>query len=347
MAAIILPTGIIYLDSNRLMLYTSSGRVLPLDLPREVVSDFEITSKEKLSVLIKEFVQSKEVDPCNLVAVFSPSLCFEKNFPELPTEQKEGQTRDFFDAVPFERILSRVYPFEKGSKAIAVNREYFDAFSDIFAQLGFQFYAVIPAYALTLLGIKSLDPKSAAGLMNRVDAIKQQTMILIRQQPRSLQEQEEQLAREHTPLILFIFFLFIIVVIAVTFVVLNRQSAQNRQPARVTTQLASSTPQASLAPATPGVTVVQKSEVTVKILAGESKTEDAEQLLATISEAGYEQVQVEPSLSTRARILVSLSTLLAPALKQELIQLVEEFSSDAVLQETDQDPLVITIDMGR
>lgn len=349
MANNVLPLAILYIDQGRLTLITNGGQIQSVDVPSDVASEYEVLSREKLTTLIKGFVTGKEIDPSSLIMIFSSSLCFEKNFPELPTEQKEGQTQEFFDTVPFDRVLSRVYPFEKGSKAIAVNRDLYGAIYDVFIQMGFQFYAAIPAYVLTLMGYKAFDNKVAGQLLKRSDAIKQQTMILIRQPARTLQEQEEQLAREHTPLILLIFFVFIFAVVGLTFFFLNRQSKEIATPQ---TQVILSSPIASpLATVLPGGTstasAVNKNELNLRLLAGTENQELAESLLVTLTQAGFTNVAIGQSQSSRAAILITVAPGLAPVLKQEIVRLVQASSPSATLRENSQEVTIVTIDMGR
>lgn len=350
MALSVLPLSVLYLEQHRMTMYTSSGRLLTLDIPKDVVSEFEIVSREKLSGLIKDFINSKEIDPSTLIVIYAPELCFEKNFPELPLEQKEGQTQAFFEAVPFDRVLSRVYPDAKGSKAVAINRDFYEVIYDIFSQFGFQFYAVIPFYVLTLLGYKGFDAKVAGALTKRSDAVKQQTMILIRQPVRSLQEQEELLAKEHTPLILLIFFVFIAAVVGVTFIVLNRQAGENRSAptALPTLAPASVQPTAVSSPSVPATSsAVRKESVSVRILSGPDNQQEALALSAAFSRAGFTSVVLGTSQATRPRTLITVSAQVSSELKQEIVAIVTSVDPDAFLQENGEVPELVTIDMGR
>ncbi len=350
MATVLLPPAVLYVDQDRLSVYTSNGRLLSVGITNESLFEFEVVSREKLSALIREFILSKKIDPASLTVVFAPSLCFERNFPELPVEQKEGQTQEFFEAVPFDQVLSRVYPFERGSKAIAVNRDIYEALYDIFIQFRFQFFAVVPAYVFTLLGFgafNTFDAKIAALTLKRADAVKQQTMVLIRQPVRTLQEQEEQLAKEHTPLIMLVFFIFISLVVGLTFLVLSRQASSGPTSS---SQLPTAAP---VSPSPTGQVVLEASPVAVTkaqlrltILADTQNQPQARSLVASFSQAGFSNVSLAKSLSARSRILITASSQLPVNLKQEIVGLVQAASPSAVLQENSEELLSVTIDMG-
>lgn len=233
MAEEILPLAVLYVDIKSFWVFTSEGRLVVSSFPEGLIKDFEVIDKSKLIDFIKKFVDSQGIVRSSLIFVFTDNLCFIKDFPEGLTEEKEGQTKSFFDSVPFERVLSRVYPLTKGSRAISLNRDFYQTLRDAFEVFGFSTFAVIPAYVLTLLNISGPEAQIGQQIIKHSDQVKQYTMVLIKQPIINLQQKEEALAQRHTPLILLIFFVFLFVVVGMTFLVLRQQGEQAKGPVRV------------------------------------------------------------------------------------------------------------------
>jgi len=226
-----LPTlAVLYVEAQRIGLYKGNGQILWMDIPETVVHNFEVISKSELNTLIRNFMGSQAVKDVSLIMIFSQAIAFEKDFAELPLEEKEIHSKEFFESVPFERMLSRVYPYQNGSKAIAINRDLYESLRDVFEQLGFQVLSAVPGYVLTMMGFDTFDVDTAKQIIKKEDAIKQQTMILIRQPARNMQQQEEELAKKHTPLILFIFFVFLGIVLAITIFILQSEAPKKASP---------------------------------------------------------------------------------------------------------------------
>ena len=226
-----LPTlAVLYVEAQRIGLYKGNGQILWMDIPETVVHNFEVISKSELNTLIRNFMGSQAVKDVSLIMIFSQAIAFEKDFAELPLEEKEIHSKEFFESVPFERMLSRVYPYQNGSKAIAINRDLYESLRDVFEQLGFQVLSAVPGYVLTMMGFDTFDVDTAKQIIKKEDAIKQQTMILIRQPARNMQQQEEELAKKHTPLILLIFFVFLGIVLAVTIFILQSEAPKKASP---------------------------------------------------------------------------------------------------------------------
>ncbi len=255
MATTNLSPAIILVDARKLYYYAANGQALAIDLPDTIIRDYEVISRESLAKIIDQLIQSQKLTPSPLIQIYSENTYFSKAFSDPAPEVNEQQAKEFIETVPFERVLARNYPARSGLTTVALNRTTFEAIRDPFEAAGFPTLAVVPISVLSLLGIKNFDSAAVKTLIRRADELKGFSLAQIRQPTRTLQEQEEALAKKHTPLILAIFLGFIILVIGLTFFILTQQQQQVRK----------STPSprppvaATLAPAipttTPGATV--------------------------------------------------------------------------------------------
>ncbi|HSW89381.1 MAG TPA: hypothetical protein VLH19_00745 [Patescibacteria group bacterium] len=223
----------LYVEPNRLSMYTGNGSIATLDLPLTSVKDLDIVSKDELVGLLTKFIDEHKTHTYHLYILLSPAVVFEKDFPTLPGDEREKQTNQFLDTVPFERVLSRSYSLPSGWKAVATNRDLYDLLRDTFELAGSQMAAVLPPHVYTALGMKSFDVETGRALLKRIDTVKDQTLAVIRHPLQSLQQKENELAQKHTPLLIFVFFLFMLFVILVTFTMLRSQATPAKKPTPV------------------------------------------------------------------------------------------------------------------
>ncbi|OGM21816.1 hypothetical protein A2863_04385 [Candidatus Woesebacteria bacterium RIFCSPHIGHO2_01_FULL_38_9b] len=218
----VLPSlAVLYIEVQRMSLCRGNGQILWVDIPETIVHNFEVVSKPEFNTLIRNFVGTHTITGGPLILIFSEAIAFEKFFAGLPSEQKESEFQVFYESVPFERTLTRAYPFQNGSKAIAINRDLYESIRDAFEQVGFQILAVVPGYVMTMMGFNTFDVETAKQIIKKFDTVKQQTMISIHQPTRTIQQQEDELAKKHTPLILLIFFVFLGIVLGGTILILR------------------------------------------------------------------------------------------------------------------------------
>ncbi|HZZ98696.1 MAG TPA: hypothetical protein VFG51_02060 [Candidatus Saccharimonadia bacterium] len=224
--------AVLYIESQRMGLYKGGDQILWADLPENIVKNSEVVSKPELNTLIRNLAGTSTAPESMLIVIFSETIVFEKNFAVLPPDQKEAQTQAFFDLIPFERTLTRVYPFEGGSKAIAINRDFYESIRDAFGQIGFQTLAVVPGHVMTMMGFNTFDVGTAKQILKKSETTKQQTMVYIRQPILTSEEKEVELAKKHTPLIMLIFVGVLILVIGLTFLILRLEAPAPKKPAQ-------------------------------------------------------------------------------------------------------------------
>lgn len=173
------PSGILYVEPNRLLFYsTSINKVLFQDFPPDTVSDLDIVNKEKFAQILNFFIQNAlQKMVYDLTLVFSQQTTFEKNLVPTISKDIDALSLEFSSLVPFEEVLSKVYKENKDIKAYAVNKTYYEMVADCFAKSGSVVDLVLP---LSLIIEKSpelaskFDLPSIAG---KVDSLKSYNMV--------------------------------------------------------------------------------------------------------------------------------------------------------------------------
>jgi hypothetical protein len=181
MAAKKLPTGILFIDGNRIDVYNSSkNTVLSLDIPQEVVKYSEVLDREKLHLMAKSFIETNKLAPSSLIVVLAKTILFQKDFvKDRETEgQQELQAQDFIDNVPFESVGSKIVPLEKGVRVIAANADLYESIMSTFQQLGFSIQSLLP---VTLFGdeiqIERLTTESEKIFSQKSESLRKYSLI--------------------------------------------------------------------------------------------------------------------------------------------------------------------------
>ncbi|MEK7127136.1 MAG: LytR C-terminal domain-containing protein [Patescibacteria group bacterium] len=147
--------AILYLERNRLQYYPS-GAETPLELlfDQVMVSDLEVKKTDLLNDHIRIFIDQNKINPGSFITLLSEDICLVKVFSEGTGETRKDEIRKFLDLAPFENLRSKTYPFEKGFKLYAVNRDYYEIVEAAFEKFGFRAEATVP---LSMLGTDISD----------------------------------------------------------------------------------------------------------------------------------------------------------------------------------------------
>jgi len=170
---------ILFINRNRFQLFGGNlTGIITLDVPATIVRDMEVLQKDGLYTLIKQWVKQYALTGSQLVIVFSSSTYFEKVFPSSENEQMEHDILKFFDSVPYESTWTKVYPAEKGKRAVACNRTFYETLHQGFSLQGLPTKAVIPAFALGALSGKSaLDGELIQFILKNLDTLTRESLI--------------------------------------------------------------------------------------------------------------------------------------------------------------------------
>lgn len=187
----------IYLDKNGFYFFENGmTQVISLAFLATSVKDMDVINGGSLVTQIKGFIDQYKVTPASITIIFSPNITFEKDLVGLAHEQQEEEIKKFLETVPFDSVLSKEYPIDKGIKVIAGN-------DDIYMELKMAFEknasSVDNAVPYQMMGqdqvyIRNLTPDNAIQLLKRLDHLKQVSMLTVEKekfQPMEMSSQKK------------------------------------------------------------------------------------------------------------------------------------------------------------
>lgn len=210
--------GIFYLEGNRAIFYGGNVvNLLSLEWPLDVIKDLEVLDKEKLSAFIQAFVQSNNIAPCSVIIVLSQAVTFEKDFPQVSSEEQDREMQKFIDFVPFEEVISRIIKLEKKLKIVAINKELYESIRDAFEKQGFSIISVVPASVLQETMPELAENLDLSMILSKADDIKQYS-LLIAEEPRNTTYETKKTWKNKKTLLLFgVFGILLIILIVLIF----------------------------------------------------------------------------------------------------------------------------------
>ncbi len=135
--------ALIFLDKNRVFVYDGNG-ILRLDIPETVIRDVDIIDKSGFDSLVDSFIKTRKLAPSQVWLVLADGICFSKDIVETDPLKIEGDVKDFLEAVPFDKVISKRYRSGTGIRVIATNLEYIEALVEIFDKDGFVTEGIVP-----------------------------------------------------------------------------------------------------------------------------------------------------------------------------------------------------------
>ena len=210
----------LFIHRNRFQLYGGNlTGIVTLEVPDGVLRDMEVIQKDSLYTLIKQWVKQYALLGSELVIVFSTATYFEKLFPAGEHEQTEHDILKFFETVPYEFIWTKVYSMDKGKRAVACNKTFYETIHQGFSLQGVPTKAVIPSFALgTLSGKTALDAELIQYILKNLDNLTRQSLLDVQELGFTpVAESKELVAsakkKTNLPLLLGVFGLLIVVLV--------------------------------------------------------------------------------------------------------------------------------------
>jgi len=216
-----LPTGILFIDNNRIDVYNSSkNAVVSIDFPQEVIKYSEVLDREKLHLQIKSLIETNKITPSSLIVILAKNILFQKDFvkDQETEEQQELQAQEFIDNVPFESVGSKIVPLEKGIRVIAANADLYESVMSTFQQLGFSIQSLLP---ITLFGdeiqIERLTTESEKIFSGKSESLRKYS--LISDSGNFVAGKEEEVKKKNNTMIIASVLMFIVAGVFVIFAV--------------------------------------------------------------------------------------------------------------------------------
>jgi len=100
--------AVILLDKNQIFVFNGND-FLTLDVPEAVVRDIDIVDKSGFDSLVDTFIKTKKLNSAPVWLILADGICFSKDVAETDPAKIESEIKDFLDAVPFDKVISKRY----------------------------------------------------------------------------------------------------------------------------------------------------------------------------------------------------------------------------------------------
>lgn len=174
--------ALLYLDKNGFYFYASTlPSMVSLAFLETSVKDMDVINPSSIMNQISTFVAQYQIPPSFIMIILSPNITFEKDIVGLSSEAQEENVNAFLDTIPFESVISKSYPIDKGVKVIGANEDLYQELKISFEKVASGIESVIP---YQMLGndqslIRNFTTDSAQQLLKHSDHLKQYSMLTI------------------------------------------------------------------------------------------------------------------------------------------------------------------------
>lgn len=210
-----------YIDRNKALFYQDvDGSMLQMDFPPDIISDQELTGREKLEHLIESFLETNKLGKGNIIFIYAPDITIDKDFPDELAENKNEEIQKFIDMIPFEEVLSKTYKLNKKTKVVAINQEIYDSIRNIFEKKNFLVLGIIPSTVLQETVAELSTNIDLAFIANKIYSLRQYSMVssgeLSNQNAKEKIGLKKQNIRMYALIIVFAILLFILIILVTT-----------------------------------------------------------------------------------------------------------------------------------
>jgi hypothetical protein len=170
---------ILFINRNTFQLFGGNlTGIVTIEVPESILRDGDVIVADGAYTLIKQMVKQYVLTGSQLFIVLSDLMYYEKTFSLVQSTQLENDVLNFFNVVPCESLLTKVYDIEKGKRAVAVNKILYETIRQGFALQGIPTKAIIPACVLGAVGGKhALDAAMAGEILRNVDNLTKQSLL--------------------------------------------------------------------------------------------------------------------------------------------------------------------------
>ena len=214
-------TIVCYIDKNKALFYQDvDGSMLQMNFPPDIISDQELTGREKLEHLIESFLETNKLEKGNIIFIYAPDIAIEKDFPDELAGNKNEEIQKFIDMIPFEEALSKIYELNKKTKVVAINQEIYESIKNTFEKKNFLVLGIIPSAVLQETVAELSMNIDLAFIANKIYSLRQYSMVsggeLSNQNTKEKSGLRKQNIRMYVLIIVFVILLFILITLVIT-----------------------------------------------------------------------------------------------------------------------------------
>lgn len=173
-------TLVLLIDTNRLQIYGGGNlsQVVSLDIPLTVVKDIDVVDRPAFDALIQSWLTQNKVPTADVVVVLSEAMYFARDVTQEGKDEAEKEAVAFTDSVPFEKVVTKRYPLERGYRIVCVNDALLDTVIAALRAHDLSVVAVVPSF---LLGPHSgkhvLDTEMGKYIVGHADNLRTQSVV--------------------------------------------------------------------------------------------------------------------------------------------------------------------------
>ncbi len=216
---------VLFIDRNRFQFYGGSlSGIETLDVPEAQMHDLDIVNRDSFYTLVKQWVKQHALVGAQLILIFAETSYFEKVFSSKEPAELETEIIKFFDTVPFETSITKVYDAPNGKRPVAINKTLYEAIRQGFLLQGLSTRGVLPVSSLGPQGLKrALDRDMGEYVLKNLDTLMRQSIAEAGDLTGGIVHKSEEHAvvqkkKSSLPLLLSIFGVLLVVLVVFIFV---------------------------------------------------------------------------------------------------------------------------------
>lgn len=208
---------VFYIENAKAYFYGSNvPNMLELDFPVDTINDLEVLNKDKLDLLVQNFIQSNNILPTNAIIVLSPLVTFEQDLSKEATTADDEEIINFLEYVPFENVISRAIKLEKKLKLVAVNKEFCDTFKNNLEKIGFHVLSIVPFSVLQETHSELANNLDLQVILDKASSLKQYSLSGIEEPVTEMSKKNDSKKEKKRLYLLVGVFIFLIFALIIT-----------------------------------------------------------------------------------------------------------------------------------
>lgn len=128
-----------------------------INFTSEIIQDLEIVSQSALERVIKNWLNQAQIETKTLAIYFIEENYFYQDLTGNIQSSEDPQIKSFLENIPFNHIVAKIFPMQKGSRIAAINKSLLKPLITVLEKCGFTVLAATPAFAV---GINADNPFS-------------------------------------------------------------------------------------------------------------------------------------------------------------------------------------------
>ncbi|HEX7042245.1 MAG TPA: hypothetical protein VF189_03255 [Patescibacteria group bacterium] len=166
-----------YIENNSLTFVGNNGGTFQLSIPTDVVRDLEVLDRDKLTMLVAQFLQANSLQPCPVVFLLSPNITFAQDIGQAQPQEVEVIIEKFLDTIPFENVGSKRVVIAGKTKVVGANKELYNTIKLAYEKGGFSVLAVVPFVLLQSTIPELATTVEPNAVFSKFDSLKQYNII--------------------------------------------------------------------------------------------------------------------------------------------------------------------------